>query len=103
MRLRQAELGFFNLLLLPNVVSSLTLDCGHVRAGGQSFNFKSLGGPRSTYHEDPTPPTTTNTTYTIDLCAQLQVVDGLKREQQCPRGTRGKRNREASAVYLGEH
>ena len=89
MRLDQAELGFLNLLLLSNIVSAITLDCGHVRASGQSFNFKSLDGPHSVQHKVSTPPTLKNTTYTIDLCRGLPKVGEIDKTKQCPHNTRG--------------
>ena len=89
MLLLQAKLGFSSVLLLPDIVSSITLNCEHVRVGKQSFNFKSLGGPHSVHHVQHTPPSIENTTYTIDLCSGLSKVKGMPDEDQCPDNARG--------------
>ncbi|KAI9660575.1 MAG: hypothetical protein M1821_009927 [Bathelium mastoideum] len=88
MRLHQAQLGFLHILLLPDLVSSVTLDCTHVRAGKQSFNFESLKGPHSVHHVVETPPTIKNTTYTIDLCAGLKLLKDTPNKDQCPDNAR---------------
>lgn len=79
------------LLLLPALVSAVTLDCKHLRVDGQSFDLSELGGPRSVSLIEDTPPSLTNTTFTIDICNPLQRTKGVAKEDECPSGTRGKR------------
>lgn len=75
------------LLLLPAAISAVTLDCKHIRADDQSFNFQELGGPKEVNWQQHTPPTITNTTFTIDICSPLKRTKEKQREQ-CPTGTR---------------
>lgn len=76
-------------LLFSTLTSALTLDCTHIRVDKKKFNFEKLGGPHSiTIIDKDRPPAIHNTTYTIDICHQLDKVDRPKAEQ-CPRGTYG--------------
>ncbi|EER42503.1 conserved hypothetical protein [Histoplasma capsulatum var. duboisii H88] len=77
----QAEAHYLTLLLLfPALTSGVTLDCDRVVADGKSWTLTPLAGPHSVYHVVEHPPTTINTTYTIDLCKPLK-------ETECPSGT----------------
>lgn len=75
-------------LLLPVAISALTFDCEQIRDDGQSFNLKSLGGPKTVHDQEwlPSPPTIKNTTFTIDICKPLK--DDAKKGERCPSGTR---------------
>ncbi|KAL1302726.1 hypothetical protein AAFC00_003080 [Neodothiora populina] len=76
------------LLLLPALVSAVTLDCKHIRVDGQSFDLSELGGPRSVSLIEETPPSLTNTTFTVDICNPLQRTKGVPKADECAGGTR---------------
>lgn len=73
--------------LLPAAISAVTFDCKQIVSDGQHFNFGSLGGPKEVNYQQRTPPSITNTTYTIDICAPLKKTKG-KSKEQCETGTR---------------
>lgn len=75
-------------MLLPAIVSGITLDCENIRAGGQSFNLKKLGGPKTVHDVAWESPSIQNTTFTIDLCAPLERDADAKKGDDCPTGTR---------------
>lgn len=87
------------LLLLPALVSAVTLDCKHLRIDGQSFDFSELGGPHSVHLIEDTPPSITNTTFTLDICNPLQRTKGVPKENECPSGTRGTSNMASSCRH----
>lgn len=78
--------------LLPLLAAAAGLDCTHIRADGVGWDLTKLGGARSAVHNiDHEGISSTNTTYTIDICRPLGKVKGSKVpvEKQCPGGTRG--------------
>ncbi|KAG8630501.1 hypothetical protein KVT40_002120 [Elsinoe batatas] len=80
----------FLLALLP-LAHAVTFDCDHVRVDKVSFDLSKLSGPHSVSHIAETPPSISNTTFTIDLCKPLTGEDlghGLKPKERCPTGTR---------------
>ena len=91
MRLQSLDLSLPSalLLLLPALASAVTFDCQHVVVGGQSFDFGELRGPHSVHLIEDTPPSVSNTTFTLDLCKPLQRTKGVPKENECPGGTRG--------------
>lgn len=80
-------------LLLAFLFSSpalaATIDCEHIRVDDVSFNLKALGGPHSVVTSRWHPPTFTNTSYTVDICKPLKRKGDVKKDEQCPNGTRG--------------
>lgn len=82
---RSAFLQSF-ILLLSTLVSASNNVCD-ARVGGKSFNFESLGTPRSVVWEESTPPTVTKTTFTIDLCKPLKKLKGVPKGEDCPVGS----------------
>jgi len=76
------------LLLLPAAISAVTFDCGRIRADGESFDFSKLGGPKDVHQLKRTPPSITNTTYTIDICNKLDRDPEVDKKLQCADGTR---------------
>ncbi|KAL8930103.1 MAG: hypothetical protein Q9172_000188 [Xanthocarpia lactea] len=65
-------------------------DCSSVRDDKQSFDISALGKPISVMKsENHSPsPTMTNTTFTIDICKNLEKAKGIPKEEDCPNGTR---------------
>ena len=75
--------------ILPSLASAYTLDCSDVREDRKSWNLKPLGGPRSVYRIEKHPTTFTNTTFTIDICRQLERTKGVPADEDCPSHSRG--------------
>lgn len=69
------------------------LDCKHILVDDVSFNLGELAGPHSVVTSRWHPPTYTNTSYTVDICAPLKRKGDVKNEEQCPSFTRGMRSR----------
>lgn len=76
-------------LLLAPLPAAAMLDCKHIRVDDVSFNLEALGGPHSVVTSQWHPPTYTNTSYTVDICAPLKRKGDVKKEEQCPSFTRG--------------
>nr|POE72995.1 autophagy-related protein 27 [Quercus suber] len=76
------------LALLPATISAVTFDCSHIRVDKKSFNLKELGGPRSVHWQRSNPPSISNTTFTIDVCANLVKDDDIPSQDQCDSNTR---------------
>ncbi|EEQ84135.1 hypothetical protein RJZ56_000543 [Blastomyces dermatitidis] len=68
------------LLLFPTLSYGVTLDCDRIVVDSKLWNLRSLAGPHSVYNVVEHPPTTINTTYTVNLCQPLK-------ETECPSGT----------------
>ena len=78
------------LLLAPSSVSGASfLHCGELVVDGHKFDFSPLKGPHTITTSEFHPPTYSNTTYTLDLCAYLKRKDDVKKGDECPNGTRG--------------
>lgn len=75
------------LLLLPASISATSFDCKHVRADKQSFRLGKLAGPKTVHKLESTPPTITNTTFTIDICKPLKPAKKVPQKDQCDSGT----------------
>ncbi|KAJ3950064.1 type II membrane protein [Colletotrichum fioriniae] len=87
-RLSRAEGAFVLALLLAPLPAAAMLDCKHIRVDDVSFNLEALGGPHSVVTSQWHPPTYTNTSYTVDICAPLKRKGDVKKEEQCPSFTR---------------
>jgi len=75
--------------LLAQLGAAVSIDCEHIRVGGQKYDVSKLAGRHSvTVHDTSRPPAEYNTTWTFDLCAPLKKVDGIRDQDQCPHGTR---------------
>ncbi|KAH8599508.1 autophagy-related protein 27-domain-containing protein [Bisporella sp. PMI_857] len=87
LRLRPRVLSTF---LLPFLAAaSGSLDCAHLRKDNIGFDLSKLGGARSVVHNvDHGGISSTNTTYTIDICRPLGKVKNVPSDRQCPNGTR---------------
>lgn len=78
-------------LLLAHLASAVSIDCEHVRVDGKKFDLSKLAGRHSVIVNDLSrPPAEYNTTWTLNLCAPLKKISGVRDEDQCPSGTRGK-------------
>jgi len=81
--------SFYPLFLLPaTIYAAGTIDCEHIRADGKSFQLSALKGRKSVNFQESTPPSITNTTFTVDICAPLQKLPGIPSNEQCEGGTR---------------
>lgn len=83
-----APLSRLAFVLLPSAISAVTLDCDHIRIDKQSFTLSALAGPKTVHQTRSTPPSITNTTFTIDLCDPLRKLSDVPKEEQCQAGTR---------------
>ncbi|KAK7203919.1 autophagy-related protein 27 [Myxozyma melibiosi] len=85
-----APLSLKNTVALALLASAATVnavfDCGMV-VDGQSLNLTALAGPHTVQTLRSTPPSTTITQFTFDLCAPLQPQVGVPANQQCAAGT----------------
>jgi len=78
------------LLLAPSSASGASfLRCGELVVEGHKFDFSPLKGPHTVTTSEFHPPTYSNTTYTLDLCAYLKRKDDVKKGDECPNNTRG--------------
>ncbi|OLN95235.1 Autophagy-related protein 27 [Colletotrichum chlorophyti] len=87
-QLPRIEAAFVLSLLVSSAAAATTFDCSHVRVDDVSFNLESLKGPHSVITSKWHPPTFTNTSYTVDICAPLKRKGDVKKEDECPNGTR---------------
>ncbi|KIY02461.1 uncharacterized protein Z520_02600 [Fonsecaea multimorphosa CBS 102226] len=77
------------LLSLSHLAASVSIDCQHIRVDGKKFDLSKLAGRHSvSVHDTSRPPAEYNTTWTIDLCAPLKKLEGIRDQDQCPHGTR---------------
>nr|POE86545.1 autophagy-related protein 27 [Quercus suber] len=74
--------------LLPATISAITFGCDQIVVEKQSFNLKELGGPKSVHWLTSNPPSIANTTFTIDICANLVKDDTIPSKDQCASNTR---------------
>ena len=65
------------------------LRCKELVVDNQKFDFGELAGPHTITTSEFHPPTYTNTTYTLDICAFLKRDGDAKKDEDCPNGTRG--------------
>ncbi|KAL0941647.1 autophagy-related protein 27 [Colletotrichum truncatum] len=88
MHFSRSESVFLLGLLFSPLAAAATIDCGHIRVDDVSFNLKPLGGPHSVLTSRWHPPTFSNTSYTVDICQPLKRKGDVKKDEQCPNGTR---------------
>ncbi|KAI1120640.1 autophagy-related protein 27 [Nemania abortiva] len=77
----------FSLLLAPLPTAAM-FDCNRVVSDGQQFDLKGLGGPHSVVTSEINSGIMHNTTYTVDICANLKKKGNAKVSEQCPTGSR---------------
>lgn len=86
---RAADTAILSTILFPIFsVAVGNIDCTRVVVNKIPFNLKELGGARSVVHSVDLGPSHTNTTYTIDICKPLGKAKDVKKDDQCPHGTR---------------
>ncbi|KAI9783082.1 MAG: hypothetical protein M1839_004251 [Geoglossum umbratile] len=90
MRIPQnAHLQSSLLFLLPSLATASLLDCSNVVADQTSFDLSPLKGEHTVAKETgETPPSITNLTVTINICAALKKPKDANKEDSCPSGTR---------------
>lgn len=75
--------------LLAARAYAATLNCNDIRVDEQTFDLEKLGGPHSVVTTLREPPSHSNTSYTVDVCAPLKPKGDVPAEERCPDGTRG--------------
>ena len=81
----------YALLPLAHLAASVSIDCDHIRVDGKKFDLSKLAGRHAiSIHDTSRPPAEYNTTWTVNLCAPLKKINGIRDQDQCPAGTRGK-------------
>lgn len=86
------ETALLSALVLPHLVSAISLDCTKAVVNDKVYDLRALGGPRSTIHslEHGGGTSFTKSVYTIDICKALRPAkDEKNKEHRCPTGTRG--------------
>ena len=78
------------ILLLPSLVTPVSIDCSDVRTDGTSWNLETLGGPHSLYTIDEYDSQIKNTTFTLDICQPLSKAKGGSKLGDCPNHSRGR-------------
>jgi hypothetical protein len=86
-----ADTAILSALIFPMLAAAAgNIDCSKVIVKESHFNLETLGGARSIMHGVEEGPSSTNTTYTIDICKPLGKAKHVDPEDQCPHGTRRK-------------
>ncbi|KAI1426290.1 autophagy-related protein 27 [Xylaria sp. FL1777] len=75
-------------LLLAPLPAAAMFTCKHVVSDGQQFNLEKLGGPHSVVTSLVDGSRIFNTTYTVDICQALKRKGDVKKDDQCPTGSR---------------
>jgi hypothetical protein len=77
------------LLLSATTASAISLDCKNVVVKGQHFDLSELAGPRAVHLLEETPPSLSNTTFTVDICNPLKRTKNVPKDNECQTGTYG--------------
>lgn len=77
------SISIFILALFGTAIADF--DCSKVKAGERTYDLSSLGKDVTIEHSEPTPPTTTKTIWTLNVCKAISELGG---DDQCPSGTR---------------
>ncbi|BFZ61129.1 type II membrane protein [Saitoella coloradoensis] len=75
------------LLLLPLIAAYVAGDCKYT-VNDHTYDLAPLAGPHSVSSIWDTPPSVTNTTYTIDVCGKLRKAEGMNSDDFCDEETR---------------
>ena len=74
----------------PFLASSITIDCSNIITDDRKYDLDALKGPHTVQsYTKITPPSTSEITFTVDICELLGKDSSLKDKEQCPNGTRG--------------
>jgi hypothetical protein len=77
------------LLLSATTATAVSLDCKNVVVKGQHFDLSELAGPRAVHLIEDTPPSLSNTTFTVDICNPLKRTKNVPKDNECQTGTYG--------------
>jgi hypothetical protein len=69
--------------------SALGFDCKNVIDDKVTWNLEPLGGLHTVYHSYILEGTTTNWTFSLNLCNSLARDETIDKDKQCPDGSRG--------------
>ncbi|THY25835.1 hypothetical protein D6D01_04831 [Aureobasidium pullulans] len=75
------------ILLSATSTNAITLDCKDVLVKDQHFDLSELAGPHAVHLIEETPPSLSNTTFTIDICNPLKRTKGVPKDNECQTGT----------------
>ncbi|OTA57919.1 hypothetical protein K449DRAFT_385989 [Hypoxylon sp. EC38] len=76
-----------SLALVPLPASAM-FRCNQVVVGGHKYDLSALGGPHSVVTSRIVGDAPHNTTYTVDICRPLKKKGDVKKDEQCPNGSR---------------
>jgi autophagy-related protein 27 len=77
-------------ILFPALIAATgNLDCSRIVIEGAFFDLSKLGGPHTVTEGNQTAHTWKNTTYTLDICQNLDKSRDIDNDKQCPGKTRG--------------
>lgn len=74
MRIQSSGIALLLSALLPSFAAAATFDCAHINVDKHKYDLSSLGGVHEishVLHENSTTPSTTNTTYVLNICNVL--------------------------------
>ncbi|KAI0133332.1 autophagy-related protein 27 [Hypoxylon sp. NC0597] len=77
----------FSIALAPLPASAM-FRCNQVVVGGHKYDLSALGGPHSVVTSRIVGDAPHNTTYTLDICRPLKKKGDVKKDEQCPNGSR---------------
>lgn len=69
--------------------ATIGFDCTDIVAQKQRFNLGELGGPRVVHWLQEGEPTSSDYTFSLDICRPLKKHQGQDPHDECPRNTRG--------------
>jgi len=89
---RPADAAILSTIILPFLTAaSIGFDCGNLLKDKIDFDFSKLKGAHSVIDNvNHGGISSTNTTYTIDICKHLGKVKNIPQDKQCPNGSRGR-------------
>lgn len=88
---KAADSALLTTILLPALVAAVgNLDCQRIVTGDKTWDLSALTGPHSVMTSHEQPPSIVNTTFTIDICQNLEKKGDVKKDDACPSYTRGK-------------
>jgi hypothetical protein len=78
------------LATLPSVIdATIGFDCSNVVHQKAKWNLKALEGPRAVHWIRPGTPSSSNFTFTLDICKPLLRHKGVPAADECAGGTNG--------------
>jgi hypothetical protein len=87
-------------VLLPSLVGAIgNLQCDKILTGGKAWDLSALGGPHSVMTSIEQPPSVLNTTYTINICKNLERDGDVPKGDACPNYTRGMFSKSLASMF----